>query len=590
MASSGSFNTSGYEGRYLTFSWTEKSQSITDNKTTISWTLKGAGDAESGYYHARNIKLTIAGTTAYYQGEGTSSNYIKLYNGTVVASGEFTFTHASDGTKSFTASVEAGIYVWAVNCTGSKTFTLDTIPRKSSLAASNGTLGTAQTLTVTRQATSFTHTITYKCGSASGTVVTKSSDTSISWTPPLSLASQNTTGTSVSVTFTITTYNGSTSVGSDTKTITCSIPSSVKPSCSLTVTDAMGYADTYGGYIKGLSKFKVVVTATQSYSSAIKSYKTTANGSTYTAASFTTGVLASSGTLTVSATVTDARSRSGTASKSLTVLAYNAPKISALSVHRCDSDGTNNDQGEYVRVTFSASVTSLSSKNKASYVLKYKKSTASSYTSATLTDYANSYSVTNAEYIFAADSGSSYDVQLSITDAFKTTTQKISASTAFTLMHFSTGGTGVGIGKLAEEEELLDIGIPVRFRAGIESKVLWSGGYYMSESQTATLSEAISKQPTGVVLVFSRYDVSNSEVLNEHFNYHFVPKMMVALHPSKGSVFAMSTSNETYSASKYLYISDTAIMGHENNTAIGTGATGVTYNNNRFVLRYVIGV
>lgn len=125
---------------------------------------------------------------------------------------------------------------------------------------------------------------------------------------------------------------------------------------------------------------------------------------------------------------------------------------------------------------------------------------------------------------------------------------------------------------------------------GGTGRVLWSGEYYMTAGQTVNLSEAVSKQPAGIVLVFSRYDIANSTPLNEHFSYHFVPKIMTELHPGKGSIFNMSTSNETYSASKYLYISDTQIAGHENNTATGTGATGVSYNNNRFVLRYVIGV
>lgn len=565
---------------------TQNSQSVANNTSNVTVTLiaKWTGGSWNHYGNAYGW-LKIDGTQYDFSGVVINANKTTTGSQTLITK-TVNVSHNSDGTKTLSCSAS---FVTGLNSSGTQTAsaskTLTTIPRKSSLAASNGTLGTAQTLTVTRQATSFTHTITYSCGSASGTVVTKSSSTSISWTPPLSLASQNTTGTSVSVTLTITTYNGSTSVGSNTKTITCSIPSSVKPSCSLTVTDAMGYADTYGGYIKGLSKFKVVVTATKSYDSAIKSYKTTANGSTYTAASFTTGVLSSSGTLQVSATVTDARSRSGTASASLTVLAYNAPKISALTVHRCDSDGTNNDQGEYVRVTFSASVTSLSSKNTASYVLKYKKSSASSYTSVTLTDYANSYSVTNAEYIFAADSGSSYDVQLSITDAFKTTTQKISASTAFTLMHFSTGGTGVGIGKLAEEEELLDIGIPVRFRAGIESKVLWSGGYYMTAGHTITLSEAVSKQPSGIVLVFSKYTDGASK--NEQFSSFFIPKYLVSIHPGCGHDFKLG--GVWNAAAKYLYIHDEQIVGHDkNNQTVTVG--GITYTNNDFVLRYVIGV
>ena len=123
-----------------------------------------------------------------------------------------------------------------------------------------------------------------------------------------------------------------------------------------------------------------------------------------------------------------------------------------------------------------------------------------------------------------------------------------------------------------------------------ENKVLWSGTYYMTEGQTANLSQPISKQMTGIVLVFSRYDIANSTAMNEHFSYEFVPKQIVALQEGKGSIFNLSTSNGTYSGSKYLYISDTSIAGHANNGATGTGDNGVKYNNNRFVLRYVIGV
>ena len=101
MASNGSFNTSAYSNRYLTFSWSVQSQSVANNSTTISWTLKGAGSA-SGYYKAGNFKVVINGTTVYSTAE---SSRINLYNGTLVKSGTFTITHNSDGTKSFTAYV-----------------------------------------------------------------------------------------------------------------------------------------------------------------------------------------------------------------------------------------------------------------------------------------------------------------------------------------------------------------------------------------------------------------------------------------------------------------------------------------------------
>lgn len=124
MATSGSFNTSGYDGRYLTLSWSVQSQSTENNSSTISWTLKGAGTAGSSWYRAGNFKVVINGVTVY-----SSSTRIQLYNGTVVASGTLQISHNSDGTKTFSASAQAGIYTVAVNCTGSGTFTLPTISR-----------------------------------------------------------------------------------------------------------------------------------------------------------------------------------------------------------------------------------------------------------------------------------------------------------------------------------------------------------------------------------------------------------------------------------------------------------------------------
>ena len=87
MASNGSFNTSGYDGRYLNFSWSEKSQSVTNNTTTISWTLKGAGGS-SMWYMSGNFKVVIDGVTVY-----SSAARIQLSNGSTVASGTYTFQH-----------------------------------------------------------------------------------------------------------------------------------------------------------------------------------------------------------------------------------------------------------------------------------------------------------------------------------------------------------------------------------------------------------------------------------------------------------------------------------------------------------------
>ena len=709
MANSGSTSVSVTAYNTLKFSWSETSQNIANNTTTISWKLELIAGGSGRISSSASKKWTVTVNGTKYSGTntvGVAANATKT-----LASNSTTISHNANGTKTFAYSFsqEFGI-TFSGSAIGTKsgngTGTLDTIPRASSLTASNGTLGTAQTLTINRASSSFTHTITYKCGSASGTVATKTTAASVSFTPPLSLASQNTTGTSVSVAFTITTYSGSASIGTASKTISCGIPASVKPSCTISITDPTGYSDTYGNFVKGLSKFKVTITPTLSYGSAIASYSATANGTRYTASSFTTGVLTASGSLSVSATVTDKRGRSGSATAPRTVLDYTPPVIIKLTVGRCDEDGTANDQGAFVQATFSAAITALNNKNTAAYTLKYKKSTETDYTEIALTNYSGTFSLENGTYRFAADTGSSYDVQFVATDNHGTAYRSTSASTAFTLMHFSADGTSISIGKVSEESNLFDIGLAARFNLPVYGKVtgldrlpaipanadlndymetgcfavqsnaiaetvanipvdragrlevisatgegirvtqwsylrqryipynsanavwerditrsadnvwryydwyrsslseeasnriyhgqkfLWgeslSSGMYMTNGHTVTLAEKVSEQPNGIVLVFCYYNGTGDT--NWGWQSFFVPKQLVAMETGEGHTFSLTNGKFGSVGTKYLYINDDSITGHADNNLSGTAGSGITYANNKFVLRYVLGV
>ena len=128
MALSGSVSTTSYEGRYLTLSWTA-TQSDTYNKSTVSWTLSANGGSSS-WYATGPVTVVINGTTVYSL---SASNRYSMYKGTV-SSGSLDIAHNDDGTKSFTVSVSAAIYTTSVNCTGSATFTLDTITRYPSIS------------------------------------------------------------------------------------------------------------------------------------------------------------------------------------------------------------------------------------------------------------------------------------------------------------------------------------------------------------------------------------------------------------------------------------------------------------------------
>lgn len=677
MASSGSTSVTVTSWDTLKFSWSIVKQDVTNNTSTVSWKLELIAGS-SGHISSSTPKswsATVNGTK--YSGKnhiGISNNSTKT-----LANGSTVIKHDSDGTKAFSYSFSQAFDIAFSGSnigtkSGSGSGILNTIPRASSLSVSNGTLGTTQTLTINEYSSVFTHTITYKCGSATGTIVEKTSSTSISFTPPLSLASQNGSGTSVNITLILTTYNGSTSIGTYTKNVLCSIPSSVKPLCSISVSDATGNLGIYGAYIQGVSKFAISISATQAYGSSISKYNVTANGTKYSSANVTTGIVKSSGTLTITAKVTDKRGRVGTASVNVSVLAYNAPQITKLHVNRSNADGTENDRGDYTKVIFSYAVTSLDNKNASTCVLKYKKTSETTWTEVTQLSLDNMYDVTDASYIFQADNSSSYDVAIFVTDAFNESYRSTRVSTGFTIMHWLANGLGMGIGKVAEIAGVLDIGFKTRFSGGLlhpilpdgtdldtvttpntyigkniasaaylkapftsgtfilevtesgpegqlrqtinvcnkeriekwvrfyysdswgrwidatrfDGTILWSGEYYMDATHKATLSENISEQRNGIVIVFSEY--YDDAAKDESFMCRYIPKSLIAVKSGFGHAFQLSSFNLGNVGVKYLYIKDGEITGHANNIETGTAASGITYSNNHFVMRYVIGV
>lgn len=112
-------------------------------------------------------------------------------------------------------------------------------------------------------------------------------------------------------------------------------------------------------------------------------------------------------------------------------------------------------------------------------------------------------------------------------------------------------------------------------------------GYYMTAGHTVELNSPIHEQPNGVVLVFSAYDGSPQ---NSAFNSFFVSKRIVNAYDGAGHDFFMTLSDFSAACCKRLNIYDTRITGDDNNNKTGTGSNGITYANNKYVLRYVFGV
>lgn len=300
--------------------------------------------------------------------------------------------------------------------------------KKSTIALHDGTtaatIDTSTTIDVTRYNNSYTHTITYAFGSATGTIVTKSSSTSITWAVPASLAAQIPNATRGTCTLTCTTYNGNTSLGTTTLNISLFVKQSVKRTIG-TVSVSEGYASMPSGisvYVSGKSKltFSIPSVSTNAYGATVSSISTTVDGKTYSGSSFTTDTLASgtsNRTVSYSITMTDSRGRTDTKTGSVTAYGYHTPTPIITSVSR----DTNTPTTGIVNYTWS--ISPVNNQNAKTLKINYKLTTSQSWSQATSTT-PSAYSGSGTNQINPSPSGLDaaypYNIQLSLTDSFGT--------------------------------------------------------------------------------------------------------------------------------------------------------------------------
>ena len=321
----------------------------------------------------------------------------------------------------------------------------------STLTASNGTMGTAMTIGITRYVNTYTDTITYQFGSATGTIVTKTNNASVSWTPPTTLASQIPNASSGTCTLTCTTYSGNTVIGTSTKTITLSVPNSLAPTVSVSYADTNATCLAWGVLVQSRSRLSFTITASGQESATIASYSTTVNGTTYTSATFTTEVLLYNGTNTYSVTVTDSRGIQTTSTGTFSVVAYSVPSITLTLCDRDDSDD------EQINVEFGFSVASVSNNNDANYRLDYKLKSSSTWTNGTVTSLGG-YSGTITDTIAGRDGGDEWDIRINVIDSFQTTSVTSEVGVSGNILLNSRHAGGLGLLMKSQAQNQLDVG------------------------------------------------------------------------------------------------------------------------------------
>ena len=331
-----------------------------------------------------------------------------------------------------------------------------------SLSAATVEMGKSVTINTPAVNSAYRHTLRYAFGSASGTIATGIAS-SVSWTPPVSLANQIPSATAGSGTIYCDTYSGSTLLGTKSVSITLTVPGSVVPSAG-TLSAALA-EDTSGTglYVKGMGKAKLTLSgASGAYGSSITSYTITGGGWTATNSALTTGTLASAGNITFTATVTDSRGRKVSTTCAINVIDYTKPGVAVCDVYRCDADGNRKKAGTYFAVEINASYSAITG-NTLNITARYKKQSESSYgTAANVTN--NGKTVLGGGNIGAS---TTYDVPVTVADKYNSLSIPRTLSTKSVLQSFKRSA-GAAIGKVAELANWLDVAWNTRIRGNLK--------------------------------------------------------------------------------------------------------------------------
>ena len=447
---------------YLNVYIDEVSTDISANASTINWQLTVS---RYTYYHTFNkqgdstLSLTLDGQNVH------SSNPVwEVWDGEVtLASGSTTISHNSDGRKtlpfSCTFNPNNGLHG---TITVSGNLGLTAIPRSSSVSVSAGVIGSAVTININRQSSSFKHTVRYAWAGKSGTIATNV-DTSTSWTIPLDFANDIPNSASGTGTIYVDTYSGSTKTGTQSTTFTSSVPENVKPTFSgVTLSDLNGAAQNLisnsDTFIQVISNIKVAFNgAVGSYGSSITGYYAEIIGKNQSTSSNggSLGIMNYHGTIKIRASVSDSRGRwSNTKEVSVTVLEYFAPALS-FSIARTGSTSST------LTVTRNAKIAPLavsgSQKNSMRLTFKVARLGTNSYTvdnGPATGSWTSISSLVNSQANLAGNylANQSWVVIGTLEDKFTRSDFMVNVATESVVLSYDR--SGVGVNKIREQGAL----------------------------------------------------------------------------------------------------------------------------------------
>ena len=131
------------------------------------------------------------------------------------------------------------------------------------------------------------------------------------------------------------------------------------------------------------------------------------------------------------------------------IIDYSVPSLPTASIHRCDSDGTANDNGDHCRIDWAVAITSINNQNSKKLTIRHPEGT-------TEFDPLDSYTQSGS-LIVAASTESTYGIDFTVSDDLNTITKSLRLSTAQAVLDLLYGGGGVAFGKVANVQDAVEI-------------------------------------------------------------------------------------------------------------------------------------
>lgn len=369
--------------------------------------------------------------------------------------------HNTDGTRSIEISGSvygpSGTSYSGLRTSGTAMVDLDTIPRATTPSLGNVVLGGSTEITLPRASDSFTHTLLYYLGSASGEIA-NNVGASYTWNAPLDLVSQIPAADRAVGRIVCKTFSGDTLIGTSTVNATFRVPDSLVPTISsvgLSKVNDNDWAASKGLYIQGFSKVRIQTSATPSQGSEIAEYSITSTpeGISAVASEDWTSDVLPAGSRSFTIQVRDRRDRAASkTSSTIQVLAYSPPVISSIAYERGVLSGGNwtaSNDGAQVRLVWTLGLSLTDNGNTADWEL---------VSSGTVVQSGSNAAAGTKTLYTTIGTDETVVVTVNVTDKLgKTASRSLTIATVKALVNENFDLMSVAFGKIAEKQKTVEI-------------------------------------------------------------------------------------------------------------------------------------